>query len=265
MPLYATPDNLGPATCGVVRPHIVLPQTLLDRLSPAELRFVLLHELVHVRRRDVLVDQLTGFVTIIHWFHPVAWISRYFLRNELEMACDAAVLERSSQANAAEYGHVILKTIESLAVPGAPLPGLVGMFSRRPLRQVHRRIRLIVAYRRSTWPSRLLGGVLLATLVLVGLTDAQGKRQQTDPERESAASQEQDTPAAIAQAAKESVNEDEGKYSAPITVFGRAWMPTRNRSPGPRFFLPRHGMPASRWRQRKRTTKDIIASKRFRF
>ena len=48
--------------------------------------------------------------------------------------------QRFSQANAAEYGHVILKTIESLAAAVAPPPGLVGMFSRRPLSLVHRRI-----------------------------------------------------------------------------------------------------------------------------
>src|SRR6185369_17009414 len=112
----------GPATCGIVRPRIVLPQTLLDRLSPGELRLVLLHELVHVRRHDVLVDQLIGLITILHWFHPVAWVSRYFLRRERELACDAAVLDRAPTWEVADYGHVLLKTAESLAMM-APLPG----------------------------------------------------------------------------------------------------------------------------------------------
>ena len=259
--LCSTRDNLGPAACGVVRPRIVLPQILLDRLSREELRFVLLHELVHVRRHDVLVDQLTGLVTIVHWFHPVAWISRYFLRRERELACDAAVLELSRGANAVEYGHVILKTIESLAAPLAPFPGLVGMFSRRPLSLVHRRIRLIAAYRRSTWASPLLGGSVLFALMLVGLTDAQTKQhrricpiaayrstwasplmggsvlfalmlvgltdaqtkqKQADPAQKPTASPEQSRPAAKTTTAKDAAEKtEESTYSVPITVTPR--------------------------------------------
>ena len=89
-----TPDNIGPATCGILRPCIVLPLKLLDSLSHTELRLILLHELIHVRRHDVLVDKLASLVTMIHWFHPVGWFARYFLRRGPgELACDGAVLE----------------------------------------------------------------------------------------------------------------------------------------------------------------------------
>src|SRR6476646_10720337 len=144
VPLYLTPNRLGPATCGIVRPCVVLPQELVDSLSSAELRLILLHELIHIRRRDVLVDKIASLVAIIHWFHPVAWLTRYFLRRERELACDAAVLERATTAAAADYGHTLLKAAQSLTRP-APQYGLVGMFSSGTLSLLERRIRLILS------------------------------------------------------------------------------------------------------------------------
>ena len=170
--LYLTPEKIGPATCGVIRPRIVLPERLLTALSHGELRLVLLHELVHVRRHDVLIDQLASLVTIVHWFHPVAWLARYCLRRERELACDAAVLDRLQPHAAADYGHAILKTVESLSRPASSY-GLVGMFSSGPLSLITRRIRRIADYRRTTRLSVALGGLFLVAFSLTGLTDAQ--------------------------------------------------------------------------------------------
>jgi beta-lactamase regulating signal transducer with metallopeptidase domain len=177
--LALSPGNVGPATCGILRPCIVLPRRLVASLSPAELRLVLLHELVHVRRFDVLWDRLATLAAIVHWFHPVGWLARFFLRKDRELACDAAVLDRSGAQAAPRYGHAIIKTVETLLMP-SPAPGLVGMFSRRPRSFLERRIRLIAGYRKATWPSLAAGGAVLLVLVLVGLTDAQSKSRARD-------------------------------------------------------------------------------------
>jgi beta-lactamase regulating signal transducer with metallopeptidase domain len=236
--LRTTSENLGPATCGIVRSCIVLPQRLLSALSPAELRLVLLHELVHVRRHDVVVDQLASFVTIFHWFHPVAWLARYFLRRERELACDAAVLDLAVPSAAADYGHTILKTVESLAQP-APLPGLVGMFGGGSFSLLARRIRLIVAYRRTTWLSVVSGGLLLVALALVGLTDAQQKQQPPNPAQPPASPAQPDGTAAKAQAAKDTEDKEpeESTYSVPITISGRALDPAGKPISGAEVYL----------------------------
>lgn len=170
--LFLAPDAVGPATCGILQPCIVLPERLFRSLLPAELRLVLLHELIHIRRRDVLLDHVVTFVTIVHWFHPVAWIARYFLRHQRELACDAVLLDRATPSEAADYGCVMLKTIESLSIP-LPLSGLVGMFVRGTPSFLHTRIRTIAAYRSPTFGSRVAGGVVFTVLALVGLTGAQ--------------------------------------------------------------------------------------------
>jgi bla regulator protein BlaR1 len=226
--LYTAPDNLGPATCGIFRPRIVFPQSLISRLSSAELRLILLHELVHVKRQDVLVDEAIAAITILHWFHPVGWLSRYFLRRERELACDAAVLDQTGAARASEYGHVILKTIQSLTQTAA-LGGLVGMFGGGPFLLVERRIRLIAAYRRPTKAGLLFGLGFLATLALIGLTDAQTKQPQPDRSDKGGA-KTKDNPAAapgsgIKTAAPKKDDDQAEKQTAdevPITIFGRA-------------------------------------------
>ncbi|HVR37440.1 MAG TPA: M56 family metallopeptidase, partial [Methylomirabilota bacterium] len=56
-----------PGLFGLIRLRLLLPAGLIDRLSRAELRHVLLHELAHVRRRDVLVNWLVAALQAVHW------------------------------------------------------------------------------------------------------------------------------------------------------------------------------------------------------
>lgn len=163
-------DNIGPATCGIIRPRIVVPQKLLDSLSREELRLVLLHELVHVRRRDVLMYQLATIITIIHWFHPVGWLCRRVLRSEREFACDAAVLAQARVKDPADYGHLILKAMESLQASLTPAVGLIGIFHGKSEHVLQRRIRLIANYRRPGWSQLWLGAIPLLILGVMGLT-----------------------------------------------------------------------------------------------
>ncbi|HTU26563.1 MAG TPA: M56 family metallopeptidase, partial [Pirellulales bacterium] len=196
--LLTAEGNVGPATCGVGQPRIVLPKKLLGRLTREQLRLVLMHELVHVARRDMLWEGLLAPLVMLHWFHPVGWVSRYFLRRERELACDAAVLGLCD-GNAGAYGQAILSAIEALGTgPGSPLPA-VGMFGRRRRSLIERRIRQIAAYRRAGWPGTLLGGCVLAAFLLVGLTDAQTAAPRPAVAEITSAAQEPDPSAASKQ------------------------------------------------------------------
>jgi len=97
-------DNIGPATWGVMHPLVVIPASLLGSLSAAERRLVFLHELMHIRRLDVLTNRLGSLIVAIHWFNPVAWLALFALRREREMACDAAVLDRLDAQESGDYG-----------------------------------------------------------------------------------------------------------------------------------------------------------------
>jgi beta-lactamase regulating signal transducer with metallopeptidase domain len=65
----------------------------LRSFSTEELRFVFLHELAHVRRRDILMSWLMALLQVVHWFNPLVWFAFSRWRADRELACDA--LKRS--------------------------------------------------------------------------------------------------------------------------------------------------------------------------
>ena len=159
----------SPALCGVFRPRLLLPRGLAGRLSPAELRHVLLHELAHLKRHDLALNWLATALQVLHWFNPLVWLAGVRMRADRELACDALALETAGEAEKQAYGETILRLLEGFTHT-TRLPGLVGILEDK--RQLRRRILAIAGFRK---PSRgsALAAVLVAGLAVVGLTDAQ--------------------------------------------------------------------------------------------
>jgi hypothetical protein len=138
-----------PTLAGLVRPAIWMPRAWLAQLSDAELRHVLLHELGHARRRDLLVQWLFSLAVCVHWFNPLAWLAARCARADREMACDAWVLARSQNVAPDEYGATLLKTLALLREPLRLAPSAVamaaskrGLFTRSPRSEASRAPRL---------------------------------------------------------------------------------------------------------------------------
>jgi bla regulator protein blaR1 len=87
-----------PAVVGVLTPRIALPADFRTRYSAAERRLILLHEVVHQRRRDGLANFCMTLLRVLLWFNPlVHWAARA-LGDDQESACDAAVIARHPDA-----------------------------------------------------------------------------------------------------------------------------------------------------------------------
>jgi len=82
----------SPALCGFLRPRLLLPSGLLDRFNDRELRFILLHELAHVRRGDVIVNWIASLLKLLHWFNPVLLLAFHRMKADRELACDELAL-----------------------------------------------------------------------------------------------------------------------------------------------------------------------------
>ncbi len=83
--------DISPLACGVVRQAVLLPLAARDWQHDRR-RAVMLHELGHVRQRDVAAILLGQLVTAIYFFHPLAWFVVRQLRHDCERACDDLVL-----------------------------------------------------------------------------------------------------------------------------------------------------------------------------
>ena len=113
-----------PMTWGIVRPVVMLPADAAQ--WPADrLRTVLLHELIHVRRCDLLAQALAQVACCLYWFHPLAWLALRQLRDERERACDDAVLLQGVPPH--EYAAQLLDMVRGLRVRRSTLAGAPAM------------------------------------------------------------------------------------------------------------------------------------------
>jgi uncharacterized protein (TIGR03435 family) len=115
--------SLEPGIFGIIRPVLVWPEGISERLEDAHLEVILAHELCHVRRRDNLAAALHMLVEAIFWFHPLVWWLEGRLMEERERACDEEVLESGSDRQV--YAESILKICEFCV--GSPLACVSGV------------------------------------------------------------------------------------------------------------------------------------------
>jgi bla regulator protein BlaR1 len=83
---------LSPATCGLLRPKIMLPASMLARLSAAKLRTVLIHELAHIKRGDLWVNFAQNILQVVYFHNPLLWLANAVVRRVREQAVDEMVL-----------------------------------------------------------------------------------------------------------------------------------------------------------------------------
>jgi len=106
-----------PLTWGIAHPVVVLPEDA-SGWPAGRLETVLLHELVHVKRRDLLAQVIGQMACSLYWFHPLAWVALRQLRKERERACDDAVLLRGVEAH--DYAGHLLDLVRALAAKRSP-------------------------------------------------------------------------------------------------------------------------------------------------
>ncbi len=90
--VLVTRSRVVPYVTGLVRPRIVVPFELIDRVGDTGLRSILLHENAHRTRREPLRLLLSRIAAVTFFFYPFLWPLLRRLRETAEMACDDAVL-----------------------------------------------------------------------------------------------------------------------------------------------------------------------------
>jgi uncharacterized protein (TIGR03435 family) len=123
VPVHGSPRMLEPGVFGIVRPVLLLPENINDRLSASQLSAIIDHELWHIRRRDNLTAAIHMFVEAAFWFHPAVWWIGARLLEERERACDEAVLQSGNEARL--YAESILDVCKFYV--GSPLACMSGI------------------------------------------------------------------------------------------------------------------------------------------
>jgi beta-lactamase regulating signal transducer with metallopeptidase domain/Tol biopolymer transport system component len=166
----------SPALFGFVRPRILLPQGLIETLGLDELHYVFLHELAHLRRRDIYLAWLVCLLQVLHWFNPLIWFGFRRLRADQEMACDALVLSRISADEPAAYGRTIVSLLDRFSRPQY-VPSLAGILENPS--HIERRIEMIAKFKNNSYRWSPLAVGLIVILCCISLPDARsGKAAQ---------------------------------------------------------------------------------------
>jgi len=134
-----------PSVIGFFRPRILIPEWLLERLTPAELEQVILHESEHLRRRDDWTNLVQKLCLVVFPLNPaLLWMERRLCR-EREMACDEGVVRRthSPRAYAACLTSLAQRGLERSLARRAAAALSLGAWQRRPelVERVHRILR----------------------------------------------------------------------------------------------------------------------------
>ena len=107
IPLVVTPAADCPMLAGFLRPALYLPD---EALSEQEAMFIFRHELTHYKRGDLWLKLLLTAAKTVHWFNPLVYLMARFAQEDIELACDDAVVRGMDGAQRRAYGETILRS-----------------------------------------------------------------------------------------------------------------------------------------------------------
>lgn len=146
-----------PFVLGLIRPKIYLPVGLKDD----ERDYILLHEQIHIRRKDHIIKILAFFILCFHWFNPLVWVAYLIMSMDMELSCDERVLKEMDEKIKKPYANSLL----SLAAGRHILNGSPIAFSES---KVKWRIKNVLNYKKPAFWVTLVS-VFFALAIGIGL------------------------------------------------------------------------------------------------
>ncbi|MDM9944154.1 M56 family metallopeptidase [Clostridioides difficile] len=110
--LRYTEELESPAGIGLFKSYILLPSALQYDIN--DIYWILKHELIHFKHKDVLIKFLVIFTKSLYWFNPFIYIMSKKIATDCELCCDESVTKNCSIKDKKAYGRTLLKSIELL-------------------------------------------------------------------------------------------------------------------------------------------------------
>lgn len=163
--IYTSDMIHSPVVCGVIKPRLILPVSIIESSDETILQHIVVHELVHIKRRDYITNAISIFALCIHWFNPIIWISFLLSRKDMEMSCDEKVLSILGTDMRNSYAGSLL----NLAVKqNNLLNGGVLAFGESSIKG---RIKSIMRYKKPAFWAVSVSAVILVLLCVVMISN----------------------------------------------------------------------------------------------
>ncbi len=150
-----------PAVIGVVKPLILVPVGLINRLEVEEVEAILIHELGHIWRQDFLLNIIQSIIEVLFYFNPAVWWISALIRIERENCCDDMAVELCGNSLLYAKSLMQLQTDES----NSPTLAMTLVGKRMPLLKRVQRI-LDPSHNHSSAMEKLM----ITLLLLIGLS-----------------------------------------------------------------------------------------------
>ncbi len=157
--VYVSDRIASPVTYGIFQQKVLLPKYYME-LTREQLKFILIHEKVHIDGHDNLNKFLVILAVCIHWFNPFAWLMYVCYNRDLELACDEKVIRQVGEDSREDYAGVLISLAQGC-------PATRPVYSGFAQNAVKERIIRIMSYRRAkSWNYVLCGVLALFSMVV---------------------------------------------------------------------------------------------------
>ena len=147
----------APLSYGVIRPVILMPKNT-EWKNIYQLRYVLEHEYVHIRRLDMLTKLIMIAAVCIHWFNPLVWVMYILFNRDLELSCDETVVRGFGMDIKSVYATALI----SMEEKKSGLTPLCNSFSKNAIEE---RIRAIMKIKKTS-----KFAVMISAVLVIGVT-----------------------------------------------------------------------------------------------
>lgn len=155
-----------PCLCGLISPKILIPVNVALNVTDEELRYILIHELTHLKNRDMFINWIINVLSIIYWFNPILLYVFKKIREDCETSCDYKVISYLDKNENIPYGNALIKVLE-LSLNRKRLMWTTSMVMHNS--EIKRRITMISKYRKVKLRNVLIGVITLAILITLGI------------------------------------------------------------------------------------------------
>jgi len=156
----------SPSLCGCINPKILIPSKVAANISDEEFKYILMHELAHLKKKDIFINWVITLLSVIYWFNPILLYGFRKMRQDCEFSCDSGVISYLGKGENVHYGNALIRVLE-LTSGGNRLVGTTPMVMNRL--EIKRRIIMISKYKKLNIKGLLLGTVVVIIIGGLGI------------------------------------------------------------------------------------------------
>ena len=156
----------SPSLCGLIKPKILVPVTVAANVNDEEFKYIIVHELTHLKNKDIFINCVTALLSVVYWFNPILIYGFHKMRQDCEFSCDGQAISYLAEGENLKYGNAIIRVLE-LAGKSNRLVGTTSMVMKKS--ELKRRIIMILKYKKVNIKNIVLGTIIVVIIGGLGI------------------------------------------------------------------------------------------------